>query len=330
MPSRQAGIQASAPRIELCRRLRYRTAVGQNNHTMFSVPTWILTGTVAIGARAIMSPYQKHLLGDASESEVLLVRDTVALGLLLPVVVWTGFNNGFSGTPRSTVAMILTGLLNVVGAFMIFIALSREDASVVIPLSSLSPIITALIEPLLRETPVTSFVIAGAVLSACGVAIVNSEKNTLSGVLHASDTTAVLLALSANVVFGITSTLDGIATTTISPFYVSIMIILCVSAGSAGQLWRNGTFHRRERYLRLWRLYRADKGMLGILQFGGLTATLFTFGAAPTAAQASILFQTSIILVVIVSNVALGEDYLRRRIVGAALIALGVGFGVTG
>jgi drug/metabolite transporter (DMT)-like permease len=70
--------------------------------------------------------------------------------------------------------------------------------------------------------------------------------------------------------------------------------------------------------------------MLGVLQFGGLTATLFTFGAAPTAAQAAILFQTSIILVVIVSSVALGEGYLRRRIVGATFIALGVGLGISG
>ena len=300
------------------------------NHEMLSVPTWVLTGAVAVGARAIMSPYQKHLLGDASESEVLFVRDTVALGLFLPVVVWTAFSDGFSGTSRGTVAAILTGVLNVAGAFIIFAALSREDASVVIPLSSLSPVVTALVEPLLRDTPVTPLVIAGAVLSACGVAVVNSEQNTLGSVLDASDTTAVVLALSANVVFGVTSTLDGIATATISPFYVSTVIILCVSAGSAGRLWRNGLFGRKRQYSRLLTLYRADKGVLGVLQFGGLTATLFTFGAAPTAAQAAILFQTSIILVVMVSSVALGEGYLRRRIVGATLIALGVGLGISG
>ena len=300
------------------------------DHTMLSVPTWVLTGTVAVGARAIMSPYQKHLLGDASESEVLFVRDTVALGLFLPVVAWTAFSDGFSGTSRGTVATILTGVLNVVGAFIIFAALSREDASVVIPLSSLSPVVTALVEPLLRDTPVTPLVIAGAVLSACGVAVVNSEQNTLGSVLYASDTTAVVLALSANIVFGVTSTLDGIATATISPFYVSTVIILCVSAGSAGRLWRNGVLRRKRQYSRLLTLYRADKGMLGVLQFGGLTATLFTFGAAPTAAQASILFQTSIILVVMVSSVALGEGYLRRRMVGATLIALGVGLGISG
>jgi hypothetical protein len=35
--------------------------------------------------------------------------------------------------------MLLTGLLDALGAFMIFAALAREDASVVVPLTSMSP-----------------------------------------------------------------------------------------------------------------------------------------------------------------------------------------------
>ncbi|ERG96181.1 DMT family transporter [Haloquadratum walsbyi] len=297
---------------------------------MISVPTWVLTGIVAVCARAVMSPYQKQLLADASESEVLFVRDTVALGLFLPVIGWTALQYGFTGTPRSTVAMVLTGVLNVIGAFMIFAALSREDASVIIPLTSLSPIITSLVEPVLRDTSITPFVIAGAVLSAFGAAIVNSEQNTLQSVLHGSDTTAVVLAVSVNFIFGITSTLDGIATATINPVYVSAIIVLFVGIGSAGRLWRAGVVHEASQRRQLLALYRGDKGVLGVLQFGGLAATLFTFGAAPSATQASILFRASIILVVIISSIGLKEGHLRRRAVGAVLIALGVGLGVSG
>lgn len=137
--------------------------------------------------------------------------------------------------PRGTIAMLLTGVLNVIGAFMIFAALAREDASVVIPLTSLSPVITSLVEPLLRDAPVTPLVITGAMLSACGAAIVNSEQNTLSSVLYGSDTTAVALAVSANLVFGVTSTLDGIAAASINPLYVSAIIVLFVGVGSAGR-----------------------------------------------------------------------------------------------
>ena len=297
---------------------------------MISVPMWILTGVIAVCARAVMSPYQKRLLADASESEVLFVRDTVALGLFLPVVGWTAIKYGFSGTPRSAVAMVLTGALNVIGAFMIFAALSREDASVVIPLTSLSPVITSLVEPLLRDTAITPLVIAGAVLSACGAAVVNSEQNTIQSILYGSDTTAVALAVSVNFVFGVTSTLDGIATASINPLYVSSIIVLFVGIGSAGRLWRAGAVHEPSQRRQLLALYKGDKGILGILQFGGLAATLFTFGAAPSATQASILFRASIILVVIISSIGLNEGHLRRRTIGAVLIALGVGLGVSG
>ncbi len=297
---------------------------------MSSVPLWILTGAVAVCTRAVMNPYQKRLLGNASEPEVLFVRDTVALGLFFPVVAWTALTAGFSGTPRGTVAMVLTGALNVLGAFMLFAALSREDASVVVPLTSLSPVVTSLIEPLLRDTVVTPIVVIGAVLSACGAAVVNSEQNTIESVLHGSDTTAVVLALSVNLVFGITSTLDGIATASINPLYVSAVIVMFVGAGSAGRLWRAKTEQRTAQREQIMALYRADKGVLGVLQFAGLAATLFTFSAAPSATQAAVLFRASIILVVIISSVGLQEGHLRRRTAGATLIALGVGFGIVG
>ncbi len=61
---------------------------------MNSVPFWILTGAVAVATRAVMSPYQKRLLDDASEPEVLFVRDSVALGLFLPVITWTASRVG--------------------------------------------------------------------------------------------------------------------------------------------------------------------------------------------------------------------------------------------
>ena len=297
---------------------------------MISIPLWILTGAVAVATRAVMSPYQKRLLEDASESAVLFVRDSIALGLFLPVIAWTALSSGFSGTPRGTTAMLLTGLLNVLGAFMIFAALAREDASVVVPLTSMSPVVTSVVEPLLRNTTVTPPVIAGAALSACGAVVVNSKQNTLSSLRHASDTTAVALALSVNVVFGVTSTLDGIATASVNPLYVSAVIVLFVGVGTAGRLWRVGANRWPTQRQQLLSLYRADKGALGLLQFGGLTATLFTFGAAPSATQASVLFQANIVLVVVVSSVGLQEGHLYRRVTGATLIALGVGLGVVG
>lgn len=276
-----------------------------------------------------MNTYQKRLLEDASESEVLVVRDTVALGLFLPVVALTAVSQGFTGTTRGVAATVLTGLLNVIGAFMMFAALSREDASVVLPLTSVSPVVTSLIEPLVRGTTVPPTVVVGAVLSGCGAAVVNSRTNTLQSVVHSSDTTAVVLALSVNLVFGVTSTLDGIATTTVSPVYVSTVIVLFVGTGSVARLQRAQSRWPAQRD-RLRALYRADRGLLGILQFGGLAATLFTFGAAPSATQASVLFRASTVLVVIVASVGLGEGYLRRRAAGATLIAVGVALGIAG
>lgn len=240
-----------------------------------------------------MSPYQRYLLADSSEAEVLFVRDTVALALFVPTVAWLLFFEGFSGTPVGTTAMLSTGLLNVIGAFVVFGALDREDASVVVPLMSLSPVVTSVVEPLLRNTVVPPTVVVGSVLSGVGAAVVTSERNSPRSIVRSSDTEAVVLALSANLIFGLTSTLDGIATASVHP------------------------------------LYRRDRGVLGVVQFVGLGATLVTFGVAPSATQAAVLFESNIVLVVLVSSVGLHEQHLLRRTVGATIISAGVVLAVT-
>ncbi|ERH09639.1 MAG: integral membrane protein DUF6 [halophilic archaeon J07HX64] len=293
------------------------------------LPLWVLTGTVAVVGRVVMSPYQKYLLADSSEAEVLFVRDTVALLLFVPTVAWLLLSEGFSGAPVGTVAMLSTGFLNVVGAFVVFRALNREDASVVVPLMSLSPVVTSAVEPLLRNTVVPPTVVVGSVLSAAGAAVVTSEQNKLQSIVRSSDTEAVVLALSANIIFGVTSTLDGIATASVHPLYVSATIVLFVCAGTTLRLHRQSSRGFTEQRERLSTLYRRDKGVLGVVQFVGLGATLVTFGVAPSATQAAILFKSNIVLVVLVSSVGLQEQHLLRRSVGATIISAGVVLAVT-
>lgn len=72
-----------------------------------------------------------------------------------------------------------------------------------------------------------------------------------------------------------------------------------------------------------------DKGKLGFLQFAGSVSTFITFALAPSAAQTVVLFQLGSVLVVIIGWFWLDEGFLRRRLLGAALIGLGVALAIT-
>jgi hypothetical protein len=172
-------------------------------------------------------------------------------------------------------------------------------------------------------------VVVGSVLSAAGAAVVTSEQNNLRSIVRSSDTEAVVLALSANIIFGVTSTLDGIATASVHPLYVSATIVLFVCAGTTLRLHGQSSRGFTEQRERLTTLYRRDRGLLGSVQFVGLGATLVTFGVAPSATQAAILFKSNIVLVVLVSSVGLQEQHLLRRSVGATIISAGVVLAVT-
>lgn len=287
------------------------------------VPLWIVFALLTVASRAVSKPYQKYLLEDFEESELLVVRDSVALIFFIPTVLYLLCTSGFSGTAESTAAMLGSGFLNLIGAFVVFASLNRGDASLVVPIMSFSPVVTALIEPFLREAVIPPTVIFGGVLCSVGAVITSSKGNSVRNLFEESDKVAIILAVSANFIFGLTSILDAISTSVINPFISSSVIVLFVWSGSLLRMVYFGSKNSDERKSRLLRMLRRDKGILGILQFVGLSLTFLTFSTSPSAAQASVLFKLSIVFVVIFGYLKLDEGYFVRRLLGAVMISVG-------
>lgn len=287
------------------------------------VPLWVVFALLTVLSRAVSKPYQKYLLEDFEESEVLVVRDSVALVFFIPTVLYLLYTSGFSGGTESTVAMLGSGFLNLIGAFVVFASLNRGDASLVVPIMSFGPVVTALIEPFLREAVIPPTVILGGILCGVGAVATSSKGNSVRNLFRESDKVAIILAISANFIFGITSILDAISTSEIDPFISSSVIVLFIWSGSLLRMAYFESTDSDERRSRLLRMLRRDKGVLGILQFVGLSLTFLTFSTSPSAAQASVLFKLNIVFVVIFGYLKLNEGYFARRLFGAILISVG-------
>lgn len=288
---------------------------------------WLVFAGVVVLCRVVLKTYQKHLLDRHSESAILFVRDSVSLLLFIPLVVYVFVTAGFAFTGRSLTALLLSGVLNVIGALVVFAALKAEDASVVVPLTSFSPVLTALFEPFLRTTTVPFVVVLGGLLTAIGAAIVTADKTTIASLRTAMTSRGVLLALSANFIFGLTSILDGITTSVISPIYGAATITLFVLLGSvAGLVWQNDSVSAAitEATAVRARAY----AVLGTLKTLSLTSVFFGFALAPSAAQASIAYKMNIVLVVFAGYFILNEGHLLRRLVGTTVILVGVALAV--
>lgn len=107
---------------------------------------WILVGLITVLTRAVLNPYQKSLLSDFTESQVMFIRDSFALLLFVPTTSYLILTRSVFVTTAGLQAMLASGVLNIIGAFIVFAALNREDASTSprwSPLSNFTADITA-------------------------------------------------------------------------------------------------------------------------------------------------------------------------------------------
>jgi uncharacterized membrane protein len=89
-----------------------------------------------------------------------------AIGAVVAVATGTRVTLG-----AGTVAAAATGAMLVAGSALLFVALGRGDASVVVPVSSIYPAVTVLLAALFLAEAITWTRVAGLVLVLAGVGL---------------------------------------------------------------------------------------------------------------------------------------------------------------
>ena len=112
------------------------------------------------------------------ESKILMNRTTPAtgqvlftIGLIVPVILVLMSPRRFAGSrhPLGFAFAFLTGILGGLGNVLFFVALAKGNASVIVPLTSLSPLVTVLVGVLVLKERLRWFQSLGLVLALVAI-----------------------------------------------------------------------------------------------------------------------------------------------------------------
>lgn len=279
---------------------------------------WVVVAIVAALLKTAYSVLQKHLTFDYDGLELSYATSVLGGAFLLPVGAWFIAVGDVRLTPPVAGAILLSAVVNIGAIWAFLAALKLADLSVVAPLKQSTPVLVALVEPLVLVADYQAGVLLGAVAAVVGGAILLRNDGGMSATRTSGTTRrAAGLAVTAAALFAIASLANRFVTTRISPYLYAFLIYALMALGFS-------------------LLVRATDRRLGpnelrqprLLLLGGVTALRTTVAyvafSLAIASRVSIVLQTSILLNVLAGGVLFAESDLRRKIVGAALIVVGV------
>ena len=128
------------------------------------MPAWLIYTIITVVFWGLWG-FESKLLVDRASPYTSQVLYTI--GLLVPAVVVLFSPKRFAGRRpgRGLFFAVLTGLLGGLGNIAFFVALAKGNASVIVPLTSLSPMVTVLVGVMVLKERMRWFQYVGLVLA---------------------------------------------------------------------------------------------------------------------------------------------------------------------
>ena len=132
------------------------------------MPAWLVYTLITVVLWGVWG-FESKLLVDRTSPYTGQVLFTV--GLVVPVIFVLMSPNRFAGRRRRLgfFFAFLTGLLGGLGNLVFFVALAKGSASVIVPLTSLSPLVTVLVGVLILKEKMRWFQYIGVALALVAI-----------------------------------------------------------------------------------------------------------------------------------------------------------------
>jgi drug/metabolite transporter (DMT)-like permease len=278
---------------------------------------WLAVALAAAGLNTAYQTFQKHLTLDYDGLALSYATSTLGLLFMLPAGGYYVLTRDLPLEPRLVGVILLGGAVNIVAIYAFLSALGIEDLSVVAPLRQSTPVLVALVEPLVLAAAFDPRLVGAALAAAAGAYVLLADS-PLAPVSRLGDR-ATLLALAAATLFAVASLAARYATVRVPPLFYAFTVYLLMAVGFAAiRAYRSGAVPVR------------SLAKPRLLALGALTAVrtsvaylAFSFPDA-SASAVTVVLQVSIVLDVLAGGTLFGEEHVPRRLVGAGLIVAGV------
>ena len=282
---------------------------------------WVLYALAAALLTSFLPIINKRILTAADVAVVAWVPNVLSLPILLVVTLaligWPSVDGLF------LLAVLASGILNLVATLASTRALQLADASLATPFLSFNPAFTLLLSVFtLREVPSVQG-LAGVLLIVLGAYLfqVNEVGKGMFAPLSAlARQPGILLAIGASFVWGLTPIFEKVAiqhTTPENPLLVAFVTTLLTVVLLTPALWRSAN-DPLEQVRRHRPLFGAAGLISGVAPLFGFSAIALGYVGYVTA-----LFKLGAILTVVWGALLLKEHGLRERLPATAVMVIG-------
>ena len=260
---------------------------------------------------------RKHASDDFTSVEIGYMGQVYGAVLLLPLGIWRYLETGFTFSPGVLTAVIISTAVILSSTYLYIEALRITDISVTEPLRNTSPIFVALMEPFILNIPFKTVLIAAALLGSAGAYILVSRDSLLTPIENMNNRGAIL-SITVAFILAVYSIAQRFAATNTDPLL--FIYITYVTSLIGFWIWKK---NESEENVNLKSYLRKDVFAVGTTTALGVVAGIYAYSLI-TASEVTVIKQTSAIFSVIIGGKYFREDDLLRKLIGAAVIVLGV------
>ncbi len=276
----------------------------------------VVVALLASLVSALRDAFQKKLTDGFTSVEIGFIGQVYGVVLLAPLTLYVYLTS--EAVMTSTVFLsILVVSTCIVLAFYFFIeALRDTDISIVSPLRRSTPIVVALLEPLVLGVSYRSVVLLAGALGTVGAYVLMADEGFMEPILNLRERGAQM-ALASTFVFAISAISLRYGTTNYDTILFTYLVYLLGLVGFWFLMVGGSHSVSRPDYL------DSDMIWMGSLNTVAAVMTFYAFSLI-SASEVTIVKQTTGIFGILVGGAYFRESELLRKLIGTLIVIAGV------
>jgi drug/metabolite transporter (DMT)-like permease len=276
----------------------------------------ILVALVSALTSSLRESIRKHVATDFSSVEIGFMTQVYGVILLAPFAAWYLLNSSFQLTPALGFSIIVSAAGVLSSTYVYVEAMRISDLSVTEPLRQMTPLMVAVLEPLILNVEFSAIVLVAGMMGATGSYVLVS-KNGLAKPVENMRNRGALMAILVAAIFAVLAIAKRFGSTSIEPLLFTYFTYILGLAGFWIWKRRNGDSLNQEDFM------RRDVFAMGTVTAVGAVITIYAFSLI-SASEVVVVKQTSGIFGILIGGRFFREEQLFRKLIGAAIIIAGV------
>lgn len=288
------------------------------------IESWIVAAAAASTILAAISIAAKELMRNSSGLAYTYLYSLLAFTFYTPVFLYFLATETVSFTPLIILAILTSGLANIVAIITYNYSIKLGELSTVIPFTKLNPVFTGILAAIFLAETISYVNAAGIILVTLGsyVILKDNKDDLLDPIRRFKVSDAPKLGAASAFLYSIASIADRFVTQTVSPEIYTYLIYFFMTAGLTAYILARD----REIFTEVRENFSQDRKLYSITGLGAAIASYLIFFSFSKAEASKVIpvLQLQVFISVLAGITLFNEGNIKEKIIGSVILVVGV------